>query len=336
MKNDPNHIKRPMNAFMVWSQIERRKICQVQPDIHNAEISKRLGKRWNTLNKQERAPYVQEAERLRQMHMQDYPDYKYRPRQRKTKLSDSAILLSSEAPNSPVYQSSCIQSQETSDEDSQHRRVGLSPKGLSAIVTSGPCGTLLTTTSTYNQNGDSVFTVSKKTPTSPNWTKTTQTTGGLGSINHNRLKLRLTIDHKFKESIRNSKQHAGETTLLSVSLISRSNDRHLATSPVIIPSSIMSVFPDSPVSLHDIDDDDESDEIKEDVTLYVMSSTAETGEASVPDLYSITDLTLPSDIKLDIDSLAAVDDLYSIDSASLSSDSQLSCMTDASTTDMCV
>ncbi len=77
-----NHIKRPMNAFMVWSQIERRKIIEIQPDIHNAEISKCLGKKWKTLTEEEREPYIREAERLRLLHQQEYPDYKYRPKKK--------------------------------------------------------------------------------------------------------------------------------------------------------------------------------------------------------------------------------------------------------------
>ncbi|CAH0551634.1 unnamed protein product [Brassicogethes aeneus] len=84
-KNNPNHIKRPMNAFMVWSQIERRKICEVAPDMHNAEISKKLGRRWKQLPEEERKPFIVEAEKLRQLHQKEYPDYKYRPRKKTTK-----------------------------------------------------------------------------------------------------------------------------------------------------------------------------------------------------------------------------------------------------------
>ena len=75
-------IRRPMNAFMVWSQIERRKIIAVQPDLHNAEISKRLGRLWRQLSDDDRKPFVEEAERLRVLHGREYPDYKYRPRKR--------------------------------------------------------------------------------------------------------------------------------------------------------------------------------------------------------------------------------------------------------------
>ncbi|XP_061807129.1 transcription factor SOX-4-like [Nerophis lumbriciformis] len=87
-KTPSGHIKRPMNAFMVWSQIERRKIMEQSPDMHNAEISKRLGKRWKLLRDSDKIPFIREAERLRLKHMADYPDYKYRPR-KKVKSSTS-------------------------------------------------------------------------------------------------------------------------------------------------------------------------------------------------------------------------------------------------------
>ena len=75
---------------MVWSQIERRRIIEIQPDIHNAEISKCLGRKWKTLTEQERQPYVAEAERLRLLHQQEYPDYKYRPRKKNRSSSQQS------------------------------------------------------------------------------------------------------------------------------------------------------------------------------------------------------------------------------------------------------
>lgn len=45
-----------MNAFMVFSHIERKKIIEFQPDIHNAEISKNLGKKWKMLGDDEKQP----------------------------------------------------------------------------------------------------------------------------------------------------------------------------------------------------------------------------------------------------------------------------------------
>ena len=82
MAESDEHIERPMNAFMVWSRTERRKLALKYPNMLNCEISKLLSAEWSRMSDEEKKPFIMEAKRLRSIPSQkypEYPDYSYKP-----------------------------------------------------------------------------------------------------------------------------------------------------------------------------------------------------------------------------------------------------------------
>lgn len=70
--------------------------------MHNAVISKSLGVRWKSLSEEEKQPFVEEAERLRKLHSQEYPDYKYRPKKKQSVVTKPLSTSKTESPSSPL------------------------------------------------------------------------------------------------------------------------------------------------------------------------------------------------------------------------------------------
>jgi HMG (high mobility group) box len=68
VKKDPSAPKRPMSAFLYFSQGKRSVIKQEKPEIKNTEVSRVLGEMWRNLTDEERAPHVDRERREREIY----------------------------------------------------------------------------------------------------------------------------------------------------------------------------------------------------------------------------------------------------------------------------
>ncbi|KAM9052978.1 transcription factor 7-like 2 isoform 10-T10 [Megaptera novaeangliae] len=72
------HIKKPLNAFMLYMKEMRAKVVAECTLKESAAINQILGRRWHALSREEQAKYYELARKERQLHMQLYPGWSAR------------------------------------------------------------------------------------------------------------------------------------------------------------------------------------------------------------------------------------------------------------------
>eukprot|EP01098_Paradermamoeba_levis_P004630 TRINITY_DN1976_c0_g1_i1.p1 TRINITY_DN1976_c0_g1~~TRINITY_DN1976_c0_g1_i1.p1 ORF type:complete len:352 (-),score=81.76 TRINITY_DN1976_c0_g1_i1:298-1269(-) len=70
-KKDPNLPKKPLSAFMLFSQDQRPVLRTESPDAKFGEIGKIIGNRWKNLREEERKPYVERSEKAKEAFNQE-------------------------------------------------------------------------------------------------------------------------------------------------------------------------------------------------------------------------------------------------------------------------
>ncbi|RWS12936.1 Protein pangolin:-like isoforms A/H/I [Dinothrombium tinctorium] len=69
------HIKKPLNAFMLYMKDKRSQVVAECTLKESAAINQILGKRWHSLPREEQAKYYDLARKERQLHLQLYPGW---------------------------------------------------------------------------------------------------------------------------------------------------------------------------------------------------------------------------------------------------------------------
>ncbi|KAM6986918.1 transcription factor 7-like 1-A isoform 2-T3 [Aplochiton taeniatus] len=72
------HIKKPLNAFMLYMKEQRAKVVSECTLKESAAINQILGRRWHSLSREEQAKYYDMARKERQLHSQLYPGWSAR------------------------------------------------------------------------------------------------------------------------------------------------------------------------------------------------------------------------------------------------------------------
>jgi high mobility group protein B2 len=75
-RKDPSAPKRPMSAFLFYSQGKRKELKDVNPGLKNTEISRLLSERWKSASDDERLPFIEREKMERDVYIQDIAEWR--------------------------------------------------------------------------------------------------------------------------------------------------------------------------------------------------------------------------------------------------------------------
>ncbi|KAK4871834.1 hypothetical protein RN001_015958 [Aquatica leii] len=132
LSKSKERIRRPMNAFMIFSKRHRGLVHQKHPNQDNRTVSKILGEWWYALGQEEKKKYHELASEVKEAHFKAHPEWKWCSKDRRKSSTGSGrsklgstgesidvgeIPSSPRTPHSPLPISETINPQVLSEQD---------------------------------------------------------------------------------------------------------------------------------------------------------------------------------------------------------------------------
>lgn len=97
-----DRIRRPMNAFMIFSKRHRALVHQRHPNQDNRTVSKILGEWWYALNPEQKQKYHELASEVKEAHFKAHPEWKWCSKDRRKSSSSGRSKLGSTDDHTPL------------------------------------------------------------------------------------------------------------------------------------------------------------------------------------------------------------------------------------------
>ncbi|KAL1493325.1 hypothetical protein ABEB36_011400 [Hypothenemus hampei] len=119
-KNNKERIRRPMNAFMIFSKRHRALVHQRHPNQDNRTVSKILGEWWYALGPTQKKKYHELATEVKEAHFKAHPEWKWCNKDRRKSSTGSGRSKLSSTGEGDVTISPNPAERQPDDEDDDH------------------------------------------------------------------------------------------------------------------------------------------------------------------------------------------------------------------------